>query len=364
MRIFGLGLAIAGVVAAVLVGCGSEGESQPAAQEGTGGASEGEGGGGGEGGGEGGTAGSSGATAGNPSCAGETGKECQGRSCCSSLAVPGGTFPMGRSTNGTDADSEPDEDSSEQPEHDVTVSAFELDEFEVTVGRFEKFVEAYDGTPPAAGAGAHPRIPGSGWKAEWNEQLPVSAEDLRATLKCWAGEETYQTGPFASKIVPVNCVTWYVAFAFCAWDGGRLPTEAEWEYAAAGGDENRKYPWGSGSTVQGKASCGCMADDHADCSLADILAVGSLPDGAGRWGHQDMAGNLNEWVLDGFDGNWYSGSGATCTDCANLEGTEERGIRGGNYDRGPFYVRAAYRGACPPEDNQRLTGLRCARNPE
>lgn len=362
MRIVELGLVIASLVATAFLGCGSDDESQPATQEGAGGSSEGQGGESGAGGSVEGVGGTAGGNGSNPSCAGETGTECQGKSCCSTLEVPGGTFPMGRSENGTDANSSPDADSSEMPEHDVTVAGFMLDEFEVTVGRFVKFMAAYDGTPPAVGAGAHPLIEGSGWKSAWNGSLPKSKSELEESLQCWASLATYHAGALGPQTKPINCVTWYAAFAFCAWDGGRLPTEAEWEFAAAGGDENRKYPWGSGSTVQGMASCGCMADDNADCSQADILPVGSLPAGAGRWGHKDLAGNLNEWVLDWWDGNWYSGSGANCTNCANLKQAEYRGIRGGNYDRGTYYVRAAFRGATEPNNNERLTGFRCARD--
>ncbi|HQY59964.1 MAG TPA: SUMF1/EgtB/PvdO family nonheme iron enzyme [Polyangiaceae bacterium] len=86
---------------------------------------------------------------GPPSCA--AGLTCQGRDCCESLVVPGGTFPMGRSEAGTDACPPATFCASDdQPEHAVTVSSFVLDTFEVTVGRFRAFVDAYGG-PPAAG---------------------------------------------------------------------------------------------------------------------------------------------------------------------------------------------------------------------
>jgi hypothetical protein len=100
-----------------------------------------------------------------PSCG--TGLACAGGvDCCESPVVPGGTFPMGRSVGGSDA-CPPGLDicggTNEQPEHPVTVSSFALDTFEVTVGRWRTFVNAYTGKPPAAGAGAHPLIGGSGW---------------------------------------------------------------------------------------------------------------------------------------------------------------------------------------------------------
>ena len=75
-------------------------------------------------------------------------------------------------------------DGDEQPEHDATVAAFVLDRFEVTVGRFRRFVAAFDGTPPVANAGAHPLIEGSGWRPEWDASLPSDRPTLVASLKC------------------------------------------------------------------------------------------------------------------------------------------------------------------------------------
>ena len=175
------------------------------------------------------------------SCTGMTGTECQGVSCCQNILVPGGTYPMGRSASGTDAYAG---QADEQPEHDVTVSDFYLDTYEVTVGRFRKFVEAFDGTPPSDGAGAHPLIVGTGWQAAWNANLASSQVELQSNVKCSATYQTWTDTVGANETYPINCVSWYESFAFCLWDGGRLPTEAEWENASAGGAENRLYPWG------------------------------------------------------------------------------------------------------------------------
>jgi ELWxxDGT repeat protein len=280
--------------------------------------------------------------------------ECAGTSCCDSILVPGGTFPMGRSQSGSDAYS--NGFGSEQPEHNVTVSSFRLDRFEVTVGRMRRFVAQYSG-PPAVGAGAHPAIAGSGWRSEFDTFLPATAEELDSSLRNFA--TSYSSDPVGGlERMPVNELDWYVAFAFCAWDGGRLPTEAEWEYAAAGGDENRLYPWGSAAPTHDRAAFECFADG---CWLADILPVGTLPAGQGRWGHADLAGNLREWCLDFQNGGWYSGGGASCTDCANLTPGTGRTLRGGSWqDIEARSLRAAHRN---PAAVAHADGIRCARNP-
>lgn len=295
-----------------------------------------------------------------PSCAGTTGTECQGTSCCASLVVLGGAFKMGRSSSGSDAVSWGQLD--EQPEHNATITKYRLDEFEVTVKRFRKFVQQYDGTPPAQGAGGHPKIGASGWKSEWDVMLPASKTELAVSLKCDSVFQTWTDAVGANEMRPINCVTWYEAFAFCAWDGGRLPTEAEWEFAAAGGSENRLYPWGSQHPHPALASFGCDSDGAVGCSLNDILNVGSLKIGTGRYGHRDLAGSMDEWVLDYYAYDWYKTHGS-CNDCASL--TDQhfgRVTRGGGYDDGGDGLRAASRRDYQPMARTSYQGFRCARS--
>lgn len=293
-----------------------------------------------------------------PSCSGMRGNECQGKNCCSSIPVPGGTFRMGRSENGTDACPVGETcGDDEVPEHDVTVSDFYLDEFEVTVGRFRRFVEDFSG-PPAQGAGAHPLLPDSGWQTAWNSLLAATKEELTDSVKCRAKSRTWQDTPGSTEHHPINCLDWYAAFAFCVWDGGRLATEAEWEYAAAGGDENRLYPWGSAEPTSTLVSYdGCSSN----CNLESVLPVGSLPEGAGRWGHKDLAGNIGSWVLDSFDSSWYRGGGSTCDNCANLAETPGRTIRGGSFAYFRNDLRAASRSYTNPSQHSSQFGVRCAR---
>ncbi len=259
---------------------------------------------------------------------------------------------MGRSSGGCDADSGGDAD--ELPEHDATVEDFYLDVFEVTVGRFRKFVEQYDGTPPAADAGAHPSIAGSGWQSAWNSDLYSTAGTLKVNLDC--GHSTWSDTPDTKENVALNCIDWYHAFAFCIWDGGRLPTEAEWEYASAGGSQNRRYPWGQQDGDETLAN----SWDHG----LPFMTVGSYPAGVSRWGQHDLAGGMSEWVLDWYAADWYAGAGNVCSNCANLTDGTRRVTRGGNYSNATTWLRAATRGSANPQGlvASWFVGFRCARS--
>lgn len=223
-------------------------------------------------------------------------------SCCASAAVPGGTFNR-----------------SNDPSAPATVSDFRLDRFEITVGRFRKFVEAYPGSRPMEGAGAHPKIAGSGWSAAWDVNLPADQAALRAVVATCdpppsgVCDFTWTDKEGLNENLPMNSLSWYEALAFCAWDGGRLPTEAEWNYATAGGSEQRGYPWGSATLDRTHAVYDCTGDGSSSmkCAPTDILPVGSKPEGDGRFGQADLAGSMFEWNLD-----WYTNSYCEpCVDC-------------------------------------------------
>jgi formylglycine-generating enzyme len=248
-------------------------------------------------------------------------------SCCASIEVPGG--PYLRRHNGIAP--------YDNPTFPATVSAFRLDKFEVTVGRLRAFFAAGAGAikAPLPGQGAHPKIADSGWLAAWQPLLgpaPSQQNDKRFPAKA----------------------NWYVAFAFCVFDGGRLPTEAEWGYAASGGDEQRVYPWSfppSAITV------------GPDQAIQNTTARVGVATGVGRWGHFDLAGNAAEWVLD--QKNDLS-SIRTCNDCAFLKPSESRSIwkSGGGSDlgggRGGGDLRIA--GSSDEARNYDNVGFRCARD--
>lgn len=253
----------------------------------------------------------------------------------------------------------------EVPEHPASLSSFRLDTFEVTVGRFRQFVRAYTG-PPEAGAGAHPKWKASGWSDKWNVEMPKDGTqflefagdfDCGTDFKSW----TKEVGP--NENLPMTCVTWYDAFAFCAWDGGRLPTEAEWEYAAAGGSENRMFPWDGVSLTREHASYECLSDGDPACDVADMPPVGSKPAGNGRWGQRDMAGGAFEWTMDWFDEAWYVGEGRDCKDCINLKRPDSdlKVFRGGDFKDSAELLRAAVRLYSPPTFRADNVGFRCAR---
>ena len=166
--------------------------------------------------------------------------------CCETLPVPGGTFLRDYDVGG--------DTMFKMMPAQATVNGFWLDKYEVTVGRYRAFVLASQGTQqsaPAAGAGArglNDLANQAGWEAAWNANLPSDSIAQLASLKCDA-HETWTDVAGANESLPINCITWYDAMAFCIWDGGFLPTEAEWNYAAAGGDEQRAYPWSNAAEL-------------------------------------------------------------------------------------------------------------------
>jgi formylglycine-generating enzyme required for sulfatase activity len=260
---------------------------------------------------------------------------CGERSCCTSFEVAAGTIFLG--------------DSPDASGTITNVAKFELDAYEVTVGRFRRYVDAYL-RPPGADSGENDFVIGSGWRPEWDSEMPNNAKAFRSRLDC--PEQTWTDDPEANEALPMNCVTWYEAFAFCAWEGGRLPTEVEWEYAATGGDEQRGYPWGNEPPDATLAVFGC---NGALCTKEDLRAVGSKPAGTGRYGQFDLAGSVAEWIFD-----YYAPYPPSCDRCANAGDGTLRGARGGQVSSSPEDLHTNARAAFDPNTRDFSRGFRCA----
>jgi len=241
--------------------------------------------------------------------------------------VPAGSFTMG---TGDHLPVEPPAWaaralSSERPAHAVEITrGFWLDRTEVTVRAFAAFV---------ADGGYERRTLWS--DAGWAWLAARGAEGL--PLECLED---------GALDLPRVCVTWYEAEAYARWRGGRLPHEAEWEWAARG-PESRLFPWG----------------DEWDPEKAQVVgadgpaAVGSFPDGASWVGALDMAGNAMEWVQDWLDVSYYAR--AERLDPAGPPTGARKVEKGGWWGGPPFAARSAYRHfEDPPEYQDHHIGFR------
>ncbi len=188
--------------------------------------------------------------------------------------IPAGYFQMGSSTG----------QANERPEHPVLLDAFYIDLYEVTNVQYRACVEAGACTPSA-----------------------------RRNSFTRTG---YRDDP-AFDAYPVIGVTWDQGIDYCSWAGKRLPTEAEWEYAASG-RENLAWPWGN--TFDANLSA---------ASAPDVQPVGSYPGGASPFGVLDMAGNVTEWVIDVYNEDFYANSPAS--NPLNTGGGDTRIFRGGSF---------------------------------
>lgn len=238
--------------------------------------------------------------------------------------VPDGEFPMGS----TDSDRKAGAD--EKPAHAAYLDAFWIDRTEVTNARYVQFLNVQGGHTGTCGG---------------HDCIETKVEDKCSHILRQEGRYVVESG-FEDH--PVTQVTWYGAQAYCEWAGVRLPTEAEWEKAARGGD-GRFYPWGNEAADCGKAQYG-------DCGGMTV-PVGSRPAGASPYGALDMAGNVWEWVADWYDTTYYDSSPAK-----NPRGPssgERRVFRGGSWGYPPAFIRAADRARNRPLYAGFNVGFRC-----
>jgi eukaryotic-like serine/threonine-protein kinase len=257
------------------------------------------------------------------------------------VLVPGGRFFMGSD----------DDLPAERPAHKVTLRAYCMDKREVTTAEYRA----------CSDRGDCKRAPTT------NTWDGITATESKVYDPVCNGQD-----PSRDRH-PINCVDWYAADRFCHAEGKRLPTEAEWEFAARGSD-GRKYPWGDAPpSVKHLNACGaeCVAwGRKRGVALEALFAtsdpwpttapVGSFPEGASRWGIDDIAGNVWEWTADYY-------ALYTADDIADPVGPASgtsRVIRGGGWN-GAYadWVRPSFRFHQSANTRSHGTGFRCAKTP-
>ncbi len=269
-----------------------------------------------------------------------------GRDGAEMVLIPAGEFQMG--SNDSEAEDY------EKPVHTVYINAFYMDKYEVTNAQFKAFVDA---------------------NPQWQKDNIPDKYHNGYYLNLWNGNDY----PSGAGNHPVVLVSWYAAMAYAQWAGKRLPTEAEWEKAARGGLEGKKYPWGN------------SAPDGTQCNFADVTLanrnideitwtndnvndghaftapVGSYP--ANGYGLHNMAGNVHEWCIDEWDAAFYSRSphrnpvagGWVGDGFAKVQTHNARVLRGGSWGFVARSLHVADRNSRPPTATFNLIGFRCAR---
>lgn len=256
--------------------------------------------------------------------------------------VAGGTFRMGNDLA---------YESDQRPAHDVTVSSFWMDEHEVTNRQFAEFV---------AQTGCVTTAQQRGWSHVFDPVRSAWVECRGADWRHPGGPETFIDG---RDDYPVVHVSWYDAQAYARWAGRRLPTEAEWEYAARSGLRDADYPWGREELIDGRYQANYR--QHGELPGADgfrqLAPVRSFP--ASRYGLYDVSGNVWEWCHDWYAEDYYrDGPGEDPPGPA--EG-EFRVQRGGSW-LSPEDFRLGHhvstRGKRRPEETHQHVGFRCVRS--
>ncbi len=305
--------------------------------------------------------------------------------------IPGGNFMMG----GDNAQASKDE----YPKHSVTISPFWMDETEVTNAQFKTFVDATGyvttaerkpdweelrktlppGTPPPP---PEALMPASLVFHQTKE--PVDLNNVNAWWQ-WVPGANWKNplGPGSNisgkEKFPVVHVSWYDAMAYCKWAGKRLPTEAEWEFAARGGLKNNIYPWGNEHVSKGLPKTNSWEGEfpylnqQKDGYIKSAPVKSYLPN---PYGLYDISGNVWEWCSDWYDADYYQT--LTNTTAVNPPGPEKsldprephtpkKSLRGGSFLCNDSYCsgyRVARRMKSSPDTGLEHTGFRCVKSAE
>jgi formylglycine-generating enzyme required for sulfatase activity len=211
----------------------------------------------------------------------------------------------------------------EGPVRHVELSPFWLDRHEVTVAEYERCV------------GAHRCV----------------------AVPYFKGGERFRRAH-----LPVSLVTWHEARDYCAFAGGRLPTEAEWERAARG-RHSRRYPWGNAYNPR-VSNHGRLAFDSSDAvdGFAELAPVGAFPDGATPERVFDLAGNVEEWTWDRYADEYDADDTSDPRGPPVTSGEVERSVRGGSFTSPQVHLRTAARAFALPTERDITRGFRCARS--
>ncbi len=243
-------------------------------------------------------------------------KEVKGKDGAPMVLIPEGSFPMGVPQGDRDGGRD------EYPRHDVFLSSFYIDKFELTNGRYLAFVKA------------------TGHRIPQNPKNP--------TRNLWQGDTIGEV--LVDR--PVINVDWSDAEAYCKWAGKRLPTEAEWEKAAKG-TADRRFPWGNVEPTNKHLNF-----NQQWIGEKTLMPVGSYEAGKSPFGVYDMGGNVWEWVNDWYDPKYYEKSPAK-----NPKGPEsgtKRVLRGSGWENETPTVRIFTRVEGDPANRNESTGFRCA----
>ncbi|MFO7678863.1 MAG: SUMF1/EgtB/PvdO family nonheme iron enzyme [Chloroflexota bacterium] len=257
------------------------------------------------------------------------------------LYITGGVFGMGASR------ADPDAQDNELPWHEVAVTDFYLDRYEVNVQQYANFLNSIGGYKSNCGGGRYDCV-ATGFETTFTLLL-----NNVGIYEPTAGYGNY----------PINWVTWYGASDYCTWVGGRLPTEAEWEYAARSLDD-RLYPWGN--TPPPNNNLALFNQRIVRANIYDILRpVDAFPGGISPFGAFNMAGSMWEWVADDYAANYNNAptDGSAYID----ENNGEKVVRGGGWTSPAPQLRTSNRQPLTPTwenlDSERIfstVGFRCA----